>query len=234
MRKLACFFALVAMLFCASAVDARNGWQGCCSWHGGIAGYCSNGRMVCNDGTLSPSCLCDDFLDGPESWPVNKVIKRGNWRSVQDGYNLKMTMETSYNGDTSSGLSFSLSTSTGTAPYAYSGYVTINNTKFYICTQVTIPYKYYDESKPSRVLYSIDGGNYIEINIDRLSKSESSDNVYVYFYANDFLEFYYGLRRGNVIRFKLENAGGWSWIEYSLSGFSYVYDRTISYISSVF
>ncbi len=31
--------------------------QGCCSWHGGVQG-CSGGRLVCNDGTLSPSCTC--------------------------------------------------------------------------------------------------------------------------------------------------------------------------------
>ncbi|WP_304545986.1 hypothetical protein [Sulfurimonas microaerophilic] len=31
--------------------------RGCCSWHGGISG-CSNGRVVCNDGTYSPSCTC--------------------------------------------------------------------------------------------------------------------------------------------------------------------------------
>lgn len=32
--------------------------QGCCSWHGGMSGECYNGRVVCNDGTLSPSCTC--------------------------------------------------------------------------------------------------------------------------------------------------------------------------------
>lgn len=31
--------------------------RGCCSWHGGVSG-CSNGRIVCNDGTYSPSCTC--------------------------------------------------------------------------------------------------------------------------------------------------------------------------------
>ena len=31
--------------------------QGCCSWHGGVAG-CSGGRSLCADGTLSPSCTC--------------------------------------------------------------------------------------------------------------------------------------------------------------------------------
>lgn len=32
--------------------------QGCCSWHDGMSGECYNGRVVCNDGTLSPSCTC--------------------------------------------------------------------------------------------------------------------------------------------------------------------------------
>ncbi len=31
--------------------------RGCCSWHGGVCG-CSNGRAVCCDGSLSPSCGC--------------------------------------------------------------------------------------------------------------------------------------------------------------------------------
>ena len=32
--------------------------RGCCSWHGGVAG-CSSGRIVCSDGTYSPSCTCN-------------------------------------------------------------------------------------------------------------------------------------------------------------------------------
>ena len=31
--------------------------QGCCSHHGGVCG-CSNGRTVCCDSTLSPTCGC--------------------------------------------------------------------------------------------------------------------------------------------------------------------------------
>lgn len=31
--------------------------SGCCSWHGGVCG-CSGGRVVCCDGTYSPSCGC--------------------------------------------------------------------------------------------------------------------------------------------------------------------------------
>jgi hypothetical protein len=32
--------------------------RGCCSHHNGVCG-CSNGRAVCCDNTLSPSCGCD-------------------------------------------------------------------------------------------------------------------------------------------------------------------------------
>jgi hypothetical protein len=31
--------------------------RGCCSWHGGVCD-CWLGRVVCCDGTLSPSCGC--------------------------------------------------------------------------------------------------------------------------------------------------------------------------------
>lgn len=32
--------------------------RGCCSWHGGVCGCSSDGRVVCCDGTYSPSCTC--------------------------------------------------------------------------------------------------------------------------------------------------------------------------------
>lgn len=31
--------------------------RGCCSWHGGVCD-CYLGRVVCCDGTFSPSCTC--------------------------------------------------------------------------------------------------------------------------------------------------------------------------------
>jgi hypothetical protein len=33
--------------------------RGCCSWHGGVCG-CINGRVLCCDGTLSPTCRCNE------------------------------------------------------------------------------------------------------------------------------------------------------------------------------
>ena len=39
--------------------------RGCCSHHGGMSGQCSNGRVVCRDGTLSPSCKCRADTNAP-------------------------------------------------------------------------------------------------------------------------------------------------------------------------
>ena len=36
--------------------------RGCCSWHGGVSG-CSSGRVVCSDGTYSPSCTCNNSIN---------------------------------------------------------------------------------------------------------------------------------------------------------------------------
>ena len=45
----------VAILFNVTKVEAQ---QGCCSHHGGVYGCNENGRTICKDGTLSPSCTC--------------------------------------------------------------------------------------------------------------------------------------------------------------------------------
>lgn len=52
-EKLLCVFIMV-LLFPFSVSAQR----GCCSHHGGVAGCNANGRQICNDGTLSPSCTC--------------------------------------------------------------------------------------------------------------------------------------------------------------------------------
>lgn len=35
--------------------------SGCCSHHSGVSG-CSGGRVVCNDGSMSPSCTCNSIV----------------------------------------------------------------------------------------------------------------------------------------------------------------------------
>ena len=47
---------VLCILFVALTAYAR---RGCCSWHGGVARCDAQvGRLVCRDGTFSPSCLC--------------------------------------------------------------------------------------------------------------------------------------------------------------------------------
>lgn len=46
------------MLIAKNATAEELQRSGCCSWHDGVCG-CSNGRAVCCDGSLSPSCGCD-------------------------------------------------------------------------------------------------------------------------------------------------------------------------------
>lgn len=46
---------IILILFSIENVDAK---RGCCSWHDGVAGCSSSGRVICNDGTYSPSCTC--------------------------------------------------------------------------------------------------------------------------------------------------------------------------------
>lgn len=56
----------------AHADDALNGileaGRGCCSHHGGMSGQCSNGRVVCRDGSISPTCRCkaSDIVPGDD------------------------------------------------------------------------------------------------------------------------------------------------------------------------
>jgi len=49
--------AIVLSIFLWFSFKTAYATSGCCSWHGGVSG-CYNGRQVCNDGTLSPSCTC--------------------------------------------------------------------------------------------------------------------------------------------------------------------------------
>lgn len=78
MYKLKTLFFVIfifILLFCPISIKAQ---QGCCSWHGGVAG-CSNGRTLCADGTLSPSCTC-----GSSSYEYESESDDENegWRNI--------------------------------------------------------------------------------------------------------------------------------------------------------
>jgi hypothetical protein len=53
-----------------SLCDNSYAKRGCCSWHQG-ANHCDKdtGRIICNDGSYSPSCLCEPSSQNPKFRP---------------------------------------------------------------------------------------------------------------------------------------------------------------------
>ena len=49
---------LVFLLLFAVIPNRIYAARGCCSSHGGVAGCDKNGRSICADGSLSPTCTC--------------------------------------------------------------------------------------------------------------------------------------------------------------------------------
>lgn len=64
LKKLFVIFLFIFIFLFIPNVSARSG---CCSWHGGVSGGCRNGKQVCNDGTTSPSCTCEDTTSSSRS-----------------------------------------------------------------------------------------------------------------------------------------------------------------------
>ena len=64
--------ALLLVLAPLQLAYARRGYSGCCSWHGGVASCDGSvGRLVCRDGTYSPSCGCA-LREQPREVPPKK------------------------------------------------------------------------------------------------------------------------------------------------------------------
>ena len=55
MNKKIVLVLMCIMLFSPLKIEAA---RGCCSHHGGVSGCSSSGKLICNDGTLSPTCTC--------------------------------------------------------------------------------------------------------------------------------------------------------------------------------
>lgn len=55
MKKVGYIVLFLVFFFSVCDVKAQ---RGCCSHHGGVSSSCSSGRIVCNDGSISPSCTC--------------------------------------------------------------------------------------------------------------------------------------------------------------------------------
>ena len=66
--------------------------SGCCSWHHGVCG-CRGGRVVCCDGTLSPTCTClmqSHIFDNPKNTLISSSFHgypcTGNCSGHEAGY----------------------------------------------------------------------------------------------------------------------------------------------------
>lgn len=64
------FLFLIIFIFSCFSFTNVFARRGCCSWHGGVAGGCRNGKLICNDGTTSPSCTCDGGSSSTYTPPV--------------------------------------------------------------------------------------------------------------------------------------------------------------------
>ena len=58
MRFMKCKLMVIIILLLFIFIDSVDAQKGCCSWHGGVSGCSSSGRIICNDGSYSPSCTC--------------------------------------------------------------------------------------------------------------------------------------------------------------------------------
>ena len=61
-------------LFVISTYNITYAKRGCCSWHQGV-NHCDDntGQIVCNDGSYSPSCLCEQFSKNPKFHPKENM-----------------------------------------------------------------------------------------------------------------------------------------------------------------
>jgi len=46
----------------SAVISTELAKSGCCSWHQGVCG-CKNGRQLCCDGTMSPTCMCGEYIE---------------------------------------------------------------------------------------------------------------------------------------------------------------------------
>lgn len=65
-------FSISIIILAVLIGDKSLAKSGCCSWHGGV-NHCDTvtGRIVCNDNTYSPSCMCERDSNNPKFRPDN-------------------------------------------------------------------------------------------------------------------------------------------------------------------
>ncbi len=83
---------LLASIIMFIGMQEVSAGRGCCSHHGGQA-YCSNGRWVCNDGTVSPTCTCS----GGSSTGDNRSYNTTKTTTVKKVYGCTNSSAINYN-----------------------------------------------------------------------------------------------------------------------------------------
>ena len=80
MKFIKIIFFIFILFLSLSFWDISFAKRGCCSWHGGV-NHCdtNTGRIVCNDGTYSPSCMCERDSNNPKFRPDNNQPEIDTW-----------------------------------------------------------------------------------------------------------------------------------------------------------
>lgn len=201
---------------------ARRGWQGCCSWHGGITYQCVDGHMLCNDGTLSPSCLCEDpsplsTMQSPsypfpyntkytfQDWNVNTHVIEGNNNAFIEAY-------TYYKGS-----SFRVQYSKK-EDYA-AGIIKTNSSNLYYINYVFITdMEKFSNGDNVELLYSFNQSNgFRRANI--LKYSYNNKKIIIFFQPENIQDFHKNCIYGSTITLKLNSSMN-VWTRFVLYGFT--------------
>lgn len=223
---------IMAMLLYVPECHPRS-WQGCCSWHGGITYQCVNGRMLCVDGTLSPSCFCNGghsaplYSPGPQAprnhtsrsqsrnpggrtqfrdWIVTPFISQGNVNASVEAY-------TEYKG------SFYREQFSKRPLHSGGMMKGPRGAEYNISYVFVTDCGNMENGSNVRLQYSFNqSGRFKEARV--LHYSYGAGKITVYFQPGDVPAFYNSCLRGTTITLKVMNSRGETWTRFVLYGYT--------------
>ena len=187
--------------------DPAYAQRGCCSHHGGVSKRCINGRVVCNDGTLSPTCVCkyNSFALPPPPtifYASKAIASNRDWSSIVLPGN---AIEIKTTNDKAASLFFNMVERTDTIIVDICVFSPSGNLSFAGSTDT--------ESQ-----FSIDGQPY------RAIRSICYEKNKYRLHPVDMDYFFTALKTGRSITFRINTGAGQTIVEtFSLMGFSSVY-----------
>lgn len=196
-------------------------YQGCCSYHGGVSYTCTRGHVLCNDGTLSSNCLCDNYNNYKRSKDIliyPKMFK--NWGimpySRQSSNEILITSNNKY---TDLEIEFNkLDYSSRNQCFNF-----LTSPKIYASTKLRLPIKCNKYSNNNILYYSIDNSSYYSCNIKNIDIYEMEENNSLSYSVIDFCpldgpEFYNKCQKGREITFIFNYDGIQFYATFSLLG----------------